>query len=97
MRSHAVDSRFIVGADFEVDARAAFIEDDEIRIATISFRQPFDFPARKTGDEAEHLGRDVKVPQDEGYVDALAAGINHFLFGAVDITGRKGLHVDDIV
>ena len=97
MRSHAIDSRFIIGADFEVDARAAFVEGDEIRIAAVDFGQAFNFPACETGDETEHLRRNMKVSQDEGHVDAFAAGIDHFLFGPVDVTGREGLHMDDIV
>ena len=39
----------------------------------------------------------MKVSQDEGHVDAFAARIDYFLFGPVDVTGREGLHVDDIV
>ena len=97
IRAHAVDSRFIVSADLEVNTRAAFIEEDKIRISAVGFCQPFDFLTRKAGHKAQHLRRDMKIAENEGHVNALAAGINHFLLCPIDIAGCKLLHVDDII
>lgn len=95
IRAHAVDSRFIVSADLEVNTRAAFIEEDKIRISAVGFCQPFiSLPVKPA--KAQHLRRDMKIAENEGHVNALAAGINHFLLCPIDIAGCKLLHVDII-
>ena len=93
----AIDRRFFRRADFDVDARIAVRQGQKGAVAAVESAKPLDFAARETCREAQHFGRYAEAAQDEGDVDALAAGIQVFRPTAVDGAGDEAGQMDDVV
>ena len=97
VRSLAVDLRFLIGFNLDIDSGKTFLNLDKIGSYAEFSKSCCNFTTCKTCHKSECCALMTKILQNDRNIDSFSAGKNVFVIRTIDHTETKIFHSDNII